>query len=71
MDPCSSATVFKTVGFENPTAVSLIVAGTNFIMTVNSHLVHFHNLLYFAGTLLTNVITKVHNFHHNRPNWPS
>ncbi|KAG0639880.1 general substrate transporter [Tuber brumale] len=28
-----SATIFKIVGFENPTAVSLIVAGTNFLMT--------------------------------------
>ena len=58
MDPCSSATVFKTVGFENPTAVSHIVAGTNFIMTVNSHLAHFHNLLYFVGALLTNIINS-------------
>jgi len=40
MDLCSSATVFKTVGFENPTAVSLIVAGTNFVMTVHSHLLN-------------------------------
>ncbi|KAI5795397.1 general substrate transporter [Peziza echinospora] len=28
-----SATIFKSVGFENPVAVSLIIAGTNFVMT--------------------------------------
>lgn len=33
-----SATIFKSVGFENPTAVSLIVAGTNFVMTVRTSL---------------------------------
>ncbi|KAH0610636.1 uncharacterized protein H6S33_012163 [Morchella sextelata] len=34
-----SATIFKSVGFENPTAVSLIVAGTNFVMTCVTFLV--------------------------------
>lgn len=29
-----SATIFKSVGFDNPTAVSLIVAGTNFVFTL-------------------------------------
>ncbi|KAL7270871.1 myo-inositol transporter itr1 [Rhizina undulata] len=28
-----SATIFQSVGFKNPTAVSMIVAGTNFVMT--------------------------------------
>ncbi|CUS07012.1 unnamed protein product [Tuber aestivum] len=47
-----SATIFKIVGFENPTAVSLIVAGTNFLMT--SHATPPQNLLYSARALLTN-----------------
>lgn len=29
-----SATIFESVGFQNPTAVSLIVAGTNFVFTL-------------------------------------
>lgn len=29
-----SATIFESVGFENPTSVALIVAGTNFVFTV-------------------------------------
>lgn len=29
-----SATVFETVGFDNPTAVSIIISGTNFVFTI-------------------------------------
>jgi SP family myo-inositol transporter-like MFS transporter 13 len=29
-----SASLFKSIGFNNPTAVGLIIAGTNFIFTL-------------------------------------
>lgn len=46
-----SSTLFALVGFANPTAVGLVVAGTNFIMTFLNAMVSFasHSVLMSAN----------------------
>lgn len=67
-----SATVFETVGFDNPTAVSLIISGTNFVFTIVAFMIidkvgRRKILLFTVWGMALGLVLNAIAFHFNDP----